>query len=110
EALAHLGDHEAAGGPLQQAHAEPVLQLRHPLAEPRLGHAQRPSRRGEAAVLDHGGEEIQVIEILQGAIQLQHERFLSRTTSSSFAGLSPDCSKYTLIASPDTPAPIRKPP
>ena len=76
EALAYLGYHEAARGPLQQAHAEALFQLGYALAQAGLGYSQRAARRRKAAMLDHGRKEVQVVQILQGAAQCRHRRFL----------------------------------
>src|SRR5690348_8100574 len=68
ETLAGFGDHELARGPLQQANAQPVLELRDALAQARFGNTDRAAGGGETAVLDHGREEVQIIEIRQGSI------------------------------------------
>ena len=66
EALADLGHHEAARRTLQQAHAKALLQLRNTLGQARFGNTQRSSGGGKATVFNHSGEEIQIVEILQG--------------------------------------------
>jgi FMN-dependent NADH-azoreductase len=99
EALTHLGHHEAARGPLQQPHAQSLLQLRHALAEARFRHTKRASGGRETGVLDHRGKEVQVVEILQGTSQYRHECFLDGTISSILPILSQHCSKYMLITS-----------
>jgi hypothetical protein len=62
--LADVGDREVARGPLDQPHAQALLQQRDAPAQFGLGHAQRASGRREAAVLDHLGEVVQVVEVL----------------------------------------------
>jgi hypothetical protein len=61
--LADLGDRELARRALQQAHAEVRLQLRDAPAQPRLRDAERALGGGIAAMLDHAGEELQVVEV-----------------------------------------------
>src|SRR5690606_29063030 len=71
-ALADVGDGEAAGGALQQAHAQVVLQLADAPAQARLGNAQGAFGGGEPAVVDHHREVVQIVEVL-------HATFLYRT-------------------------------
>ncbi|EGY00177.1 hypothetical protein AZA_90434 [Nitrospirillum viridazoti Y2] len=63
---AHVGDGEAAGGTLQQPHTQLVLQHRDAAAKGGLGHAQCPLRRGEAAMLHHLGEVVEVVQVAHG--------------------------------------------
>ena len=57
--LADLGQCEVAAGTLQQTHAKTLFELGDASAEFRLGHVQRPTRRGEATVLDHLREVVE---------------------------------------------------
>ena len=57
-----LGGREMAGGTVDQAHAEPLFQGRHPATQFGFGHADGAPGRREAAVL-HGLRE--VIEVVQ---------------------------------------------
>ena len=66
DAVADVGHREAARGALQQAHAQVGFELADATAQARLGNAQRALGGGEAAVVDHGGEVIEVVEVLHG--------------------------------------------
>ncbi|MNN64206.1 hypothetical protein D3C81_1796370 [compost metagenome] len=70
--LADLGDREVPRGALDQAHAEALLQVGDAPAELGLGHVQRTPGRGEAAVLHHLGEVVEVVEVF-------HQRSPNRT-------------------------------
>src|SRR5690606_14602463 len=48
----------------QQAHAELGLELADASRQARLGNAERPFSRGEAAVVDDHGEVIEIVQIL----------------------------------------------
>src|SRR6202012_5113409 len=72
ETLADLGDDETPGGPLQQAYTQAVFKLRDALAQAGLGDAKRPAGRGEPTVLDHRGKKVQIVQVLQGAIEYRH--------------------------------------
>jgi hypothetical protein len=98
EALADLGDHEAARGPLQQPHAQAFLQLGHALAQPRLGHAQCASGGRETAVLDHHGEEVQVVEVLQRAVEGHGVLFLCRNDKFNISRLIRSLSQNYLVS------------
>jgi hypothetical protein len=66
DALADIGDRETARGPLQQAYAEVGLELADAPAQPRLGDPERAFGSGETAVVDDGGEVVEVVEVLHG--------------------------------------------
>ncbi|EEF93547.1 hypothetical protein CATMIT_01822, partial [Catenibacterium mitsuokai DSM 15897] len=63
EVAAGVGQHEAARGAVDQAHAEFVLERGHALADRGLGHAEPARGRGETAAVHRGGEQDQVVEV-----------------------------------------------
>ncbi len=66
--LAQFGDDETPRRALDQAHAEPRLQLGDAAAELGLGQAQCATRGCEATVVDNRGEVIEVVQILHAHI------------------------------------------
>ena len=62
--LADLGHREAPRRALDQAHAEAFFEQRDAPAQFRLVQVECPRRRRKAAVLDHPGEEVQIVQIL----------------------------------------------
>jgi hypothetical protein len=62
EALAAVGQVQAARRSPEQLHAQPLLQSRHATAYGRLRRVQSRSRCGKAAGLDHGHERLQIFE------------------------------------------------
>src|SRR5262249_15322343 len=78
ELAANLRHREAAGRPVEQAHAQPLLHLQDAAAQPRLLKAQRPAGGGEPAVIDNGNEIIKVDEILHRPIG-RTQRWISQS-------------------------------
>ncbi len=89
--LADFGHREVPRRTLDQAHAQPLLQQRHAAAELGFGNAQRPAGGGESLVIDHAGEEKQIVQIGQHRIPY---RSISRTLSVHLAYY---CSKLRRI-------------
>jgi hypothetical protein len=83
DVTADVGDAEAAGRAFQQPHTQPRLQRRHAPADPRLRHGERARGGRKALVGDHGGEEVEVVEIV-------HDRrsFSQRNDPSRAQGLT----------------------
>ena len=57
-----LGRLHLAGGPVEQAHAQMVLELLQPVADHGGRQAQVPAGGGQAAELDHAGEHLHVLQ------------------------------------------------
>src|SRR5258706_5210097 len=62
---ADLGDPDAAGRALDEADAQIALELSYPFAELRFGLAGRARGGGEAAVVHHLREILQIVQVLQ---------------------------------------------
>src|ERR1700754_3638002 len=86
EALADLGNDKTAGGALEQANTQALFELGDALAQPGLGDAQGAAGSGKPAVFDHGGEEVQIVEVLQRAFH-RNPSFLIRNNESTPGGL-----------------------
>jgi hypothetical protein len=61
----NLGQTHARGAAVEQPHSESLLEQRNSPADAGLGHAQRSGTGGKAAILDHGDEELEIIEVAQ---------------------------------------------
>jgi len=60
--LPHLGQAQLARGAVEQAHAQPCLQLLHQLGDAGLAHVQGVGGLGEAAAVHHTGKGLHRIE------------------------------------------------
>ncbi|GLH76669.1 hypothetical protein SSBR45G_15770 [Bradyrhizobium sp. SSBR45G] len=60
-----IGDVNRARRALQQADAEPLLEIGDPSAHARLGNAQSPRGAGEASVRDNGCKKCKIVQIIQ---------------------------------------------
>ena len=66
QCMARVGQRKPARGAMKQPYTQPFLQLADPPAEFGLGHAQRPAGRRKTAMVGHGGEISEVVEVLHG--------------------------------------------
>ena len=64
--VSDLRHSEPAGRAVDQADAEALLEQPDASAEPGAWHAERPCGCCEAAVFDHLGEEVKIVEVLHG--------------------------------------------
>src|SRR5580704_17699151 len=61
--LSDLGQVHASGRAIEEPYAEPLFQHRHAATDARLGKTKRTGSSRETAMLDDGGEKLQVIKI-----------------------------------------------
>jgi hypothetical protein len=64
--VSNLRHSEPAGRALDQADPEALLEQADAAAEPGAWHAECPRGGCEAAVFDHLGEEVEIVEVLHG--------------------------------------------
>src|SRR5271155_118611 len=65
---AYLGKPHIAGGPLQQAHAKPILQPTDMTADARFREVQRPRGSRKSALLNDRRKEQKIIEVVHALI------------------------------------------
>src|SRR5690606_41139236 len=75
----HVGDAEAARRTLEQLELQAVLEARDRLAQARFRNAGRARGGGEAAVLGHGGEMGELVQIVHRLLFTQVDSLSMRT-------------------------------